>query len=79
MTIKFDGSNVTLSSHEDGITIHMRKDGDKLAEINLSQEDGARLLSFLITAYGLSDAMGIEEADGFEPVDEPVDNKRTTH
>lgn len=78
--MKFDGSNVTLSAQQGGISIHLRKDGEKLVEVTLSEEDGARLLSFLITAYGLADAIGIEEAEGFEPVEEdPVDNKRTTH
>jgi|DEB19_MinimDraft_3_1074340.scaffolds.fasta_scaffold93663_2 hypothetical protein len=78
--MKFDGTNVYLKSREDGFSIYLRKDGKDVVELNMNEEESAKLLSFLITAFGLSEAIGFEEAEGFEPVGkEPVDNKRTTH
>lgn len=77
MTMKFDGSNVVLTSYKGGITIHLKRGTNSLVELNLSEEDGAKLLSFLITAYGIGDAVGIEEEEGF--VEVIKDDKRTTH
>lgn len=78
--MKFDGTNVYLKSREDGFSIYLRKDGKDVVELNMNEEESAKLLSFLITAFGLSEAIGFEEAEGFEPEDEtPVDNQRTKH
>jgi len=72
--MKFDGTNVYLKAGEDGFSIFLRKDGKDVVELNMNEEESAKLLSFLMTAFGLAGD------EGFEPEDEePVDNKRTTH
>lgn len=63
--MKFTGQQVTLKSNPDHIVITMRNKTDTV-QLVLTEMEGAQLMSFLMTTYGL-----VEVTDeDFEPVEQ---------
>lgn len=63
--MKFTGQQVTLKSNPDHIVITMRNKTDTV-QLVLTEMEGAQLMSFLMTTYGL---MEVPDED-FEPVEQ---------
>ena len=63
--MKFTGQQVTLKSSPDNIVITMRNKTDTV-QLVLTEMEGAQLMSFLMTTYGL---MEVTDED-FEPVEQ---------
>lgn len=66
--MKFNGNHVSLSSHEEGITVRM-KDKDNECVLFLTNQEGAQLMSFLLSAYGIGEVF---YEDGDEEIVPPV-------
>lgn len=63
--MKFTGQQVTLRATPDNLVITMRNKTDTV-QLVLTEMEGAQLMSFLMTTYGL---MEVTDED-FEPVEQ---------
>ena len=54
--MKFIGTQVSMSSTQEGITIKM-KDGDTVVSLFLEPMEGAQLMTYLLNVYGLAEVV----------------------
>lgn len=54
--MKFVGTQVSMSSTKEGITIKM-KDGDTVVSLFLEPMEGAQLMTYLLNVYGLAEVV----------------------
>lgn len=54
--MKFVGTQVSMSSTQEGITIKM-KDGDTVVSLFLEPMEGAQLMTYLLNVYGLAEVV----------------------
>lgn len=71
--MKFVGTQVSMSSTKEGITIKM-KDGDTVVSLFLEPMEGAQLMTYLMNIFGLTEVVMAEDED-FEDDEE----KKVTH
>ena len=70
--MKFVGTQVSMSSTQEGITIKM-KDGDTVVSLFLEPMEGAQLMTYLLNVYGLAEVV-LEDDEEFDD-----EEKKVTH